>query len=235
MLNLVILETNELTQLTLNSIEKNMEGAAVTVVPCPPNKKIRTALENITETSLVVCSGLVLNINDSDIPPAEILSNYSLCCSRAGVYTDHKGLRHNYKVISKDLNKSHIDLSIFIINPDKWDELPESDKGVLNDQKILYMPRYMNHKSDVTIATATSAYTALQYGALGLDAAVHNYVGNILTGEALVDESYAYNFDILPQYAEGLDEKYIKNIHKLEQKTKRISKFRDKYNQINKD
>ena len=236
MLKILILKTNELDRLTINSIEKNMPEATYEVVKCENQKKIRTALEHSKGKTpmLVVTSGLVLDVQDFDIPQSDILSRYAICCSRAGVYVDH-GYRNNYKTIKKILHKGHIDLSIFVINPGLWNEIPESDTGALKDKKILYMPRYMNHKTDVQVNDALSAYPCLQYGALGLSAAVYNYVDNIASGEATVAESYAYCFDKLVDYTEGLDEVYINNINKLAKKTQRISKFRDAYNNINKE
>lgn len=231
MLNVLILQQNELVNLTINSIKKNMPNTTYKVVNCKSKPKIKTALENISETTLVVSSGLILNVSEQDLPPIEKLNDYPICVSRAGVYTDHRN-RANYKVIEKPLNKGHIDLSIFVINPSKWNEIPESDAGVLKDLKPLYMPRYMNHKTDVQVNEALSAYPCLQYGVLGLSAAVHNYVNNILTGEATVSESYAYNFDKLEEYTDGLNDIYKNNIKQLSNKTKRISNFRDALNNI---
>ena len=124
------------------------------------------------------------------------------------------------------MNKGMIDLSIFVINPTLWKAIPDSDTGVLNNTKVLYMPRYMNHKSDVTVNTALSGYQCLIYGSLGVDAAVHNYTAHILSGECDVAQSYAYCFDKLEAFTDGLNEVYVNNIIKLSNKTKRISRIR---------
>lgn len=234
MLNLLVLEINELTAITINSIKQNMPDATYTVVSCESNKKINTALTNISEPTLVVSSGLLLNIKSQDIPPLDKIGQYPICCSRAGVYTDHK-YKNNYKTINKPMTDKMVDLSIFIINPTLWDSIPDTDQNCLHNKTILYMPRYMNHKTDVQIEDALSAYSCLQYGALGVDAAVCNYTNHLITGEATVNESYAYCFDRFEHYTDGLNNIYKSNIKKLSNKTKRISKFRDSYNTINKE
>ena len=98
MLNVLILQQNELVNLTINSIKKNMPNTTYKVVDCKSKPKIKTALENISQTTLVVSSGLILNVSEQDLPPIEKLKEYPICVSRAGVYTDHY-FKTNYKVI----------------------------------------------------------------------------------------------------------------------------------------
>ena len=135
-LKLLILETNNLTRLTTNSIEANMTGYDYKVVT-PGESKIGTALKNIDDITLVVKSGLVLNIKEGDLPSREKLKKYHLGVSREAVYADHPSIFKHYELTSRKMHRGMIDLSLFIINPAMWDEIPESDTGLLNNSKLL--------------------------------------------------------------------------------------------------
>ena len=87
-LEILVLESNDLTSLTVNSIRKNMPRAKYKVVKCGASK-VRTALAHATDTTLVVTSGLVLNIRQGDLPPDSKLKQYAISVSREGVYVDH--------------------------------------------------------------------------------------------------------------------------------------------------
>ena len=226
-LKILILETDpRLTKLTTNSLEKNTPRAKWQVVKCGKSK-IGTALANVTEPTLVVTSGLVLNIKHADLPPIETIKKYHICASRSGVYSDHKKNAKNYEMIGINMTKGHIDLSVFIINPEKWFEVPVSDARILNEKKVLYMPRYMNHRTDPLVSTCINCMEAVKYGMGSEHAAVFNYVPHILTGKATVRETYAYAFDRLEDYCDGVDPSIRQNILNLASKSKhRISKVR---------
>ena len=113
--NVLILETNNLTALTTNSIEINMPHFQYKIVK-PGKSKIATALHNIKEITLVVKSGMVLNIKDKDLPKIKNLMKYDMCVSRQGVYTDHPSIKKHYKLTTNELHKGMIDLSLFIMN-----------------------------------------------------------------------------------------------------------------------
>lgn len=232
-LKILILETNPLlTQLTINSIRKNTPRANWKVVKCGKSK-IGTALANATEPTLVVTSGLVLNIKHADLPPIETVQKYHVCASRSGVYSDHKSQAKNYEMMGISMSTGHIDLSVFIINPDKWYEIPASDVRILNEKKILYMPRYMNHRTDPLISTCINCMEAVKYGMGSEHAAVLNYVPHLLTGKATVRETYAYAFDRLEEYCDGLDPRIRDNVLQLADKSKvRISKMRRKLHDL---
>jgi hypothetical protein len=226
-LKILILETNpKLTKLTVNSIQKNTPRASYEVVRCGKSK-IGTALANITEPTLVVTSGLVLNIKHADLPPIETIMKYHICASRSGIYADHKRHAKDYEMIGINMTPGHIDLSVFIINPEKWYEIPSSDVRILNEKKVLYMPRYMNHRTDPLVSTCINCMEAVKYGMGSEHAAVLNYVPHILSGKATVRETYAYAFDRLEEYCEGVDPSIQHNILALAKKSKhRISKVR---------
>ncbi len=226
-LKILILETNpNLTQLTINSIQKNTPRAKWSVVKCGKSK-IGTALANVTEPTLVVVSGLVLNIRHDDLPPIETIRKYHICASRSGVYSDHKRQAKNYEMIGVNMTPGHIDLSVFIINPEKWYEVPASDARILNEKKVLYMPRYMNHRTDPLISSCINCMEAVKYGMGSEHAAVLNYVPHIISGKATVRETYAYAFDRLEEYCDGIDPSIRDNILRLADKSKhRISKLR---------
>ena len=109
-----------------------------------------------------------------------------------------------------------------------WDTPPESDRGVLRDKKLLYMPRRMNHKEDVLFGEeAVATIDGLQYGIDGESAIIHNYIDCIEKDNISVLETYAYNFDKLLPYTDGLSPKYKKRVEYLGNLSKiRISKMR---------
>jgi hypothetical protein len=226
-LEIIILECNDLTALTVNSIKKNMPRVKYKVVPAKGKSKIGTALAHAKGISLVVTSGLVLDIKHGDLPPEEQLQKYALSVSREGVYVDHPKHSTSYKLVDSPITKGFIDLCIFIINPAKWFEIPDKDSGVLADKKLLYMPRYINHKSDPILKDCIGGYEAFKYGMAGETAAVYNYLPNLLTGKATPIETFAYCFDKLADYTKGLPPYREKQILALANKTKtRVGKLR---------
>lgn len=232
-LKILILETNpKLTRLTVNSIRKNTPRAKWSVVPCGKSK-IGTALANSVEPTLVVTSGLILNLKQGDLPPLSTIQKYHICASRSGIYSDHKRHSKDYEMIGVNMTPGHIDLSIFIVNPDKWYEIPSSDVRILNEKKVLYMPRYMNHRTDPLVSTCINTREAFNYGMGAEHAAVLNYVPHILSGKATVRETFAYAFDRLEEYSEGVDPSIRQNILQLANKSKhRVSKMRRRFHDL---
>lgn len=225
-LEILVLEANELTALTVNSIKRNMPRTKYRVVKAG-SSKIGTAIANCDKPTLVVTSGLVLNIRQGDIPPAEKINEYDICVSRMGVYVDHPRHSTVYKLIDSPMHKGFIDLSIFIINPANWYEIPSSDAGMLGNKKCLYMPRYINHKHDPIVKDCIGSYEAFRYGMSGESAAVYNYIPLLLSGKATPIETFAYCFDKVAEYAEGLPEPVKQKVLKLGHKTKvRVGKMR---------
>ena len=80
-LKILILETNNLTALTTNSIEMNMPEFQYKIVS-HGKSKLATALHNVDDITLVVKSGLVLNIKDTDLPSRDKIMNYDMCICR---------------------------------------------------------------------------------------------------------------------------------------------------------
>lgn len=225
-LEILILEANELTPLTVNSIKKNMPRVKYKVVKAGKSK-VGTALANCSKPTLVVTSGLVLNIRQGDIPPEEKINEYDICVSRMGVYVDHPKHSTVYSLIDTPMHKGFIDLSIFIINPANWYEIPSSDAGMLKNKKCLYMPRYINHKHDPIVKDCIGSYEAFRYGMSGESAAVYNYIPHLLSGKATPIETFAYCFDKVAEYAEGLPEPLKEKVLNLGNKTKvRVGKMR---------
>lgn len=228
---------NGLVPLTVNSIKMNMPDAKYVVVDSGVSK-IGTALKNCDDVTLVVKSGLVLNISDKDIPNIDRIKKYHMVCSRDAVFIDNKKWRHQYDQIGKPANAGVMDLSIFMINPEKFDFIPESDSGIMKNLEIGYMPRYMNHKNDVLINKAINAKHLVKYSILGDTAAVLNYLPNIMSGKATVPETFGLCFDKLEPYVDGLNDKYRENILKLSRLTKKrignLRKLKESMHSINK-
>ena len=84
----------------------------------------------------------------------------------------------------------------------------------IQDKKIMHMPRYMNHKDDILFKKdATAAIDAFNYGVLGEQAVVHNYVDVIEKDTINMLEVYAYNFDKLQPFLKGLPSDKKKRIN----------------------
>ena len=236
-LKVLILEKNNLTKLTTNSLDINtpeIEYKVVKKEDCTESK-IGTALLNTKDITLVVTSGLVLELKDGDFPDIEKLKEYGICVSREGVFTDHKRLNEHYRYVASHITDGVIDLNIFIINPKKWSEIPKLDQRILQNKKKMYIPRYMHHKSDVLFAEdSTAAVDAFHYGVLGEQASVYNYVDCIYKNNINILEIYAYCFDKLIPYIKGVPRKEQNRIKLLANKTKqKIKTIRKKMHHIN--
>ena len=236
-LKVLILEKNNLTKLTTNSLDINtpeIEYKVVKKEDCTESK-IGTALLNTKDITLVVTSGLVLELKDGDFPDIEKLKEYGICVSREGVFTDHKRLNEHYRYVASHITDGVIDLNIFIINPKKWSEIPKLDQRILQNKKKMYIPRYMHHKSDVLFAEdSTAAVDAFHYGVLGEQASVYNYVDCIYKNNINILEIYAYCFDKLIPYIKGVPRKEQNRIKLLANKTKqKIKTMRKKIHDIN--
>ena len=220
-LKILVVQCNKLEALTVRSIEANMPDWDYEVVPYDKGF-ISTALRNASELCLVVQSGVMLDIQDGDLPKRELLESYDICVSRSGVFTDSPQSRHIYRLVGNDTNKKHMDLSVFVINPKRWVRIPETDEGVLGKVKRLRMPRHMNHKSDAIVRMAISAREAMNYGMLAEQASVFNYVDVFESGKANGNEMFAYAMEKALPFSKGLPE-----VEKLAARTaKRAAKLR---------
>lgn len=202
-LEILVIECNNLTALTVNSIRQNMPDWDYKVVSYEGGF-IPTALRHADELCLVVKSGVILDVQDGDLPERELLERYDICVSRSAVFADNRSNSHVYGLIGSNLNKKALDLSIFLINPKRWVRAPKTDKGVLARVKRLRMPRHMNHKSDPIVAKAISAKVAMDYGMLAERASVFNYVDVFERGAANGNEMFAYALEKALPFSEGL-------------------------------
>ena len=217
---------NEFTALTVNSIKQNMPDAKYVTAPMGEGR-IQTALKLCTEPTMVVTGGIILNIKEGDLPDPKVLETKHLAMSREAVFADHPRWKRNYELIKSRLHDGVVDMSIFIINPAKWKKIPKKDTNFLLGKKILYMPRYMNHRDDPTLGTCMGGQDIIQYASLGEDASVHNYLTHLYSGKANVRETFGCCFDKLLPYTEGLDEREKEIVEKLGNLTKvRVGKLR---------
>ena len=231
MLDYLVLETNELAALTINAINQHDPGATIRCVPTGESF-VGTALKHSTKLTMVLKSGVVWRGSSSDIPDVAI--NYPLCASEYAVFADNDKLSHIYQLKGSPLALGMKDLSIFLINPELWDDIPETDKGILKDKRILNMPRYMNHREDELVSDGLAAHDCLYYGVLGLNSLALNYVTCLRNRTASVTETLAYPFDHLTPYVNGLDKNDIHFIRKVADKTQsRVGRLRDGLAKIN--
>jgi hypothetical protein len=202
-LKILVIKCNQLSELTLNSIRKNMPDWQFELVDYDGGF-IRTALMNSDEICLVVRSGVILDIKEGDLPDRSLLEQYDICVSRDAVFSDNRVNKHVYGLLGSPLDKKSIDLSVFCINPKRWISIPETDTGVLGCVKRLRMPRHMNHKCDVIIPKAISAKVAMDYGMLGEQASVLNYASVYEKGVANGNEMFAYRLEAALDFLDGL-------------------------------
>jgi len=225
-LEILVVECNQLSALTVNSIHKNMPDWNYKVVSYEGGF-IPTALRHADELCLVVKSGVILDIQDGDLPKREMLEKYDICVSRDGVFTDNRPNKHVYGLIGSKLNEKSMDLSVFCINPKRWVRIPETDAGVLSRVTRLRMPRHMNHKCDPIVAKAISAKVAMDYGMLGEQASVMNYVPVYERGEANGNEMFAYRLEAALGLTDGMPESDRQRVEAVAAKTlKRVAKLR---------
>ena len=232
-LKVLILEDNNLTNLTVNSLKENTPEISYKVISKEEQteSKIGTALLNSKHITLVVSSGIVLELKDTDIPDLDVLEEYDICVSRYAVYMDHDRLKAHYYYVNKKLTDGVIDLSLFIINPKRWRSIPDSDIGILEDVKKLFIPRYMHHKNDILFEEeATSAVDAFNYGVLGEQASVFNYIDCINKDTVNILETYGYCFDKLLPYIKGVPRKEQNRIKLLANNT--ITKIKNTRNKM---
>ena len=232
-LKVLILEDNNLTNLTVNSLKENTPEISYKVISKKEQteSRIGTALLNSKDITLVVSSGIVLELKDTDIPALDVLEEYDICVSRYAVYMDHDRLKAHYHYVDNRITDGVIDLSLFIINPKKWETIPDSDKGILEDVKKLFIPRYMHHKNDILFEEeATSAVDAFHYGVLGEQASVFNYIDCINKDTINILETYGYCFDKLLPYIKGVPRKEQNKIKLLANNT--ITKIKNTRNKM---
>ena len=232
-LKVLILEDNNLTNLTVNSLKENTPEISYKVISKEEQteSKIGTALLNSKHITLVVSSGIVLELKDTDIPNLDVLEEYDICVSRYAVYMDHERLKAHYYYVNKTLTDGVIDLSLFIINPKRWRSIPDSDIGILENVKKLFIPRYMHHKNDILFEEeATSAVDAFNYGVLGEQASVFNYIDCINKDTVNILETYGYCFDKLLPYIKGVPRKEQNRIKLLANNT--ITKIKNTRNKM---
>lgn len=229
----ILILSNDLTRITTNSLKANMPTSDYKTVKCGGNP-VETALNNTDDITIVVRGGVVFTPKKNDLPPKKTLQKYGICVSRKYVYIDNDRMRPQYTNLQMSVDDKSIDFSVFIINPKKWKVAPHKDDNKLEGVKKLYMPRYMNHATDPVISEVISAADAFYYGVMGVKASIHNYVPNLLSGEATINESYAYHFDKVANYVKGLPldkQEAIKNLGVKSQE--RIAKFRQEFADVN--
>lgn len=223
---ILVIECNKLTALTVNSIRQNMPDWDYRVVPFKDGY-IPTALYNTKRLTLCVRSGLILDLKDGDIPDKATLEEYDICVSREGVFTDDTRNKHVYGLIGSSLTNKAMDLSVFCINPKRWIRTPETDVGVLGRVKRLRMPRHMNHKCDPIIAKALSAKVAMDYGMLGEQASILNYTSVYERGTANGNEMFAYRLEAALGLTDGMPRIDRERVEKVATRTnERAAKLR---------
>ena len=215
---IVVDEENGLVPITTNSIKQNMPDWEYKVIRKNSAGFLPSGWPHLTETTLCVKSGIALNLKDDDLPSRELLDRNHFIGSRMAVFSDNSLYSPYYEKVASNLHAGVIDLSIFIVNPEKWDFVPEKDSGWMSKISLKHMPRYMNHRSDILLNTTVNARHGLRYGMIGETACGWNYVNHILSGKASVAELYSLCFDKLVPYVDGLSTTHKENVLTLAEK-----------------
>lgn len=231
MYSFVIIETNNLTALTVNSILRHMPGSQITTVPLGDGG-IATALSATNNPAFVLRSGVVFRAATHQLP-LDILARNPLSVSESCVFASHPTLAGNYEMLDLPDALNMPDMGVFHIVPELWKSSPPSDNAALPYCKKAWMPRYMNHKTDKLVKELLSAKDALYYGALGVPALALNYVAALEGGDTSPTEQAAYCFDHLVPYKSGLDRADRERLEKNAEKTStRYAKMRDSFAQL---
>lgn len=234
---IVINDNPELLSLTTDSIEKSCIGWNYVVLNTKNKQKFPVIFEHAKQTDekifLVVSAGVVLNLKENSLPPLKLLKKNHMIVSRKGLFFNNL-YGSLYEKEKTGINQNIIDTSVFIINTEKFDFIPESDSGFLSKITIKDLPLYMNHKGDPLIKEVLSVRHLFKHGITGENAHIFNYVDYILKGECTVSESYALCFEKLLPYIDNLADRYKNNIRKITRNIKqsRIDTFRKKYYEI---
>jgi hypothetical protein len=197
----VILEKNDFTALTVNSLKTCIPDVEYKVIVKNDKSALEQSLQDCNDLTFVIASGVVLELKKGDLPPEEKLRKYHIAASKQAVFAEYQNKAHHYQLIGSGLHGGVVDLSLFIINPKMWENKTDCK---LSDKKVLNMPRYMNHRPDPTLGTCMGGYEILKYASLGEDCSVFNYVEHLEFENADVRESMGYCFDRLLPYTDGL-------------------------------
>jgi len=211
---ILVVECDSLTSITENSIKRDMPDWDYKVVSYKDGF-IPTALNNIDDITLVVRGGVILNIKEKDLPDRETLEKYHICISKDAVFGDNDIYKNIYNSVGLSSAKNIVDLSIFIINPKKWETIPDSDSKSLQDTKRLRMPRYMNHKTDDLLKDVLTGKTAMDYGMLAEQASVYNYIPIYKKGTVNGNEMMAYALEKVLPFLDDLEKEDKTRISKV--------------------
>lgn len=227
MSNYLVLQGNTYTDMTVASIKAHDPDATIKCVNPGPSV-IGTALQHCNEPTLVLKSGILFRGSFSDLP-MDFVERNALCVSEFFVFFNHPTVSHHYGLLGSDNAAGNIaDLSTFIINPRHWIKTPTTDKGILDGVKKSWMPRYMNHKSDVLVSSSLAMHDCMYYGMLGVSALVLNYLKCLETRSATIEETVAYPFDHFLPFVNMLEREDRIFLEEAARKTKaRIGAFRD--------
>lgn len=238
---ILILENKDnLSSLTINSIKNNCPGWDYQVLQIEGGRVptvLNYAKENLQGIYLVVNCGVILKLNKDSLPPTQLLEKHHMIVDKLGVYFGSSLYEEYYKKEKINYSSNLLDLSVFIINTEKFDFIPETDAGFMSKISTRYLPRYMNHKYDPLMDEIVNARHLFKYGVEGEKACVHNYVPLILKGDIPVSLTYSLCFEKLLQHVnEDVPQIYRNNINKIMKRySNRIETMRTKYYDVYKD
>ena len=221
-LKILIIEENDLTAMTLASAQEAMPNSNISVV-FGTGARLKDVMQCTKGVTLCVKSGVLLRAGLINMPPLATLANYPICISRSAVFLDHPQQAHTYGLAGIEAHKGMVDTSVFVINPSLWPHTPQQDRGALRDMPKLVMPRYMNHKDDPVLLDCLTAWSALQYGMLGLGAGINNYTSVYLRGSAAPIEMYGYPLELALPYIEDLPPRLKDRVAKVANKTQVVA------------
>ena len=122
------------------------------------------------------------------------------------------------------------DLDLFIINPYKFDFIPESDTGFLSKITTGVMPNTIVNRSDLLVNTCLDAKRLFSHSLKAKNSMFLNYIDLIKEKNITTNDAWAYSYEEMndKDYFHGVSNKLINRIEELSNKTKHISKVRNR-------
>ena len=232
--NYFIFETNNFTAMTKDSILAQDPNANIVVSSEIKKSKVAQVLETFDEPVLALTSGVVY-VGDKRKVPYDIILKNPMAVSNMFVFWDHPKHHLSYQTvgITEAAGKAG-DLNVFYLNPKFWVRHPDQDTVRLRKVKKTWMPRFMNHRNDPLLRETMPVQQCLYYNCLGLSANILNYVAVLERGEATINETFSYPFDLLLPFSKSLPQEEKEYVEFLGNKTKdRVGTLRNGLAKLN--
>ena len=132
----ILVRENAWSAITVDSIKANMPDWEPVLVKRESAGVVATALNNADGITMCVRGGIVLDIQEDDLPSDEKLSAFHISLAKRGVYVDNPKHDQIYNLAGANITHGTWDLDVIIINPAMWDDVPEEDAVLAGQEDI---------------------------------------------------------------------------------------------------